>query len=89
VHWVVPLCLEEQSPWKMEIFLLCNPQQTITLQLLQRYSSFPSPGSVLVMTEFIFAKQTWCKENGELDNNKKKEGLDRCICRELKKIRMV
>jgi len=57
----------------MEIFLLCNPQQTITLQLLQRYSSFPSAGSVLVMTEFVFAKQTWCKENRELDNNEKRK----------------
>ena len=40
----VPLCLEEQFPWKMEFFLLCNLQQTITLPLLQRYSNFPSPG---------------------------------------------
>ena len=40
----VLLCLEEQFPWKMEFFVLCNLQQTITLQLLQRYSNFPSQG---------------------------------------------
>jgi len=57
----------------MEIFLLCNLLQTITLPLLQQYSNFPSPGSVLVMTEFVFAKQTWCKENGKLDNSEEQK----------------
>ena len=55
----------------MEIFLLCNLQQTITLPLLQRYSNFPSPGSVLEMSGCVFAKQTWCKENRKLDNSEK------------------
>jgi len=57
----------------MEIFLLCNLQQIITLQLLQWYSNFPSPGSILVMIGFVFANQTWCKENNELDNNEKRK----------------
>jgi len=57
----------------MEIFLLCNLQQTITLPLLQQYFSFPSPGSVLVMNGFVFAKQTWCKKNGKLDNSEERK----------------
>jgi len=56
----------------MEIFLLCNLLQTITLPLLQQYSSFPSPGSVPVMTGFVFAKQTWCKENRKLGNSEER-----------------
>jgi len=39
---------------------------------LQQYSSFPSPGSVLVMTGFVFAKQTWCKENRKLGNSEER-----------------
>jgi len=57
----------------MKIFLLCNLLQTITLPLLQQYFNFPSPGSVLVMTEFVFAKQTWCKENEKLDNSEERK----------------
>jgi len=41
------------------------------------------------MTEFVFTKQTWCKENEKLDNSEKREGVDRCIYREPKNIRMV